>query len=158
MNNKKFGIIYALLILIIIILVVFSAFKTLKKEDTNISIDDLNNIINESYDFKSSKMKEITLDNLNELFGINSSDINKVYGKKSVLGTDSSMYILINSNNNEEILNMLQEFGNKYQDEWSDYLESEYDKVLNRECGISNDFVYFIVSNDAYDIVKNIKK
>ena len=64
MDNKKFILIYAILILIIIGIVIYSIVYTIKKENlknnVNISIEEFNNKVLEIGNFKSSKFNDIT--------------------------------------------------------------------------------------------------
>ena len=99
MNNKKFGIIFTILILIILGMVIYSAVFTIKNKNAeksvSISIDEFNDIIMESENFKTSKVSNITEEDISDIYGIEIEDINKFYGKKSILTTDASMYLLI---------------------------------------------------------------
>lgn len=163
MDNKKFITIYVILIIIIFGIVVFSGVKTIMKnnenKNVNISLNEFNDVILESSNFNSSKVKSISGLELEEMFDISSEDINSFYGKKSVLNTDASMYLLIDANegNIQNIYEKLEMFGEDYELKWSEYLESEYDIVKDRKIGIINSYVYLIISDDAYDIIREIE-
>lgn len=162
MDNKKFIIIYVILIVIILGMVVFSAVKTaIKSEESkkiNISIDEFNDIILQSNNFNSSRVKKISDEELKEMFDISNDEINIFYGKKSVLNTDASIYLLIEAKDNtDDILEKINSFGEKYELKWSEYLESEYDIVKDRKIGIINNFIYCIISDDADDIIRDVE-
>lgn len=163
MDNKKFIIIFVILILIIVGLVIYSAIFTIKSENSknniNISIEEFNNIILQSQSFNTSKVSDITEDNLTEIFEIEKENVNKFYGKKSVLNTDASLYLLIEPNEEkyDEVYSKLEEFCLAYEENWSDYLEAEYDIVVDRKIGKINNYIYLVISDDSYDIVKEIE-
>lgn len=162
MDNKKFILIYAILILIIIGIVIYSIVYTIKKENlknnVNISIEEFNNKVLEIGNFKSSKFNDITNYNIYEVFEIKSDDLVKFFGKKAILNTNSELYLLVQPKDEkyDEVYLKLEEFGIKYQNEWSNYLEAEYDIVVDRKIGKMNKFIYVIISENSNDILKEI--
>lgn len=162
MDNKKFIIVFVILILILFGLVIYSLVFTIKsnneEKNINISIEDLNNIILESNNFQGSKIDSINEEDMLEIFGIEKEYVNKFFGKKSVLNTDACLYILIEpkEENYDELYSKLEKFGLDYEESWSNYLESQYDIVVDRKIGKIDNYIYLIISDDAYDILKNI--
>ena len=163
MNNKKFIIIFAILIVIIVSMIVYSLVFTIKKDNEqkkiNITIEEFNNIKLKSENFKTSKVNDITNDNIPEIFGIEKDSINKFYGKISILNTDASLYFLVEpkSEKEDEVYSKLQEFCSSYEQSWSGYLESQYDMVVDRKIGKMNNYIYLVISDDSYDIIKNVE-
>ena len=161
--NKKFIVIFVILILIIVGLVTFSMITTIRdnnaKKNISISIEDFNNIASDSSNFKSSKVSEITMENIEEITGITSDNIEKVIGKKAVLNTDASMYILIEPKQEcyEFVYEKITQFGAQYENEWKNYLEAEYDIVVDRQIGKIGNYIYLVISDDADDILKKVK-
>lgn len=161
--NKKFIVIFVVLILIIIGLVTFSMVTTIKNENAEknikITIEEFSNIASESNNFKSSKVSGITLDNIEEIAGISSSNLEQVIGKKAVLNTDASMYILLQPKQEyyESVYEEIIQFGAQYENEWRNYLEAEYDIVVDRQIGKIGNYIYFVISDDADDILKKVK-
>ena len=139
MDNKKFVVIFTILLIIMFGLITYSVVTTIKasQNENRVTIDEFNDIILESSNFKNSRVSDITLDNVSEILGIESEDINKIYGKKSVLGTDASLYVLIEPKQGkiDSIYSKLDQFCQNYELEWQDYLESEYDIVKDRNLG-----------------------
>ena len=164
MNNKKFGIIFAILILIILGMVIYSAVFTIKNKNAeksiSISIDEFNDIIMESENFKTSKVSNITEEDISDIYGIEIEDINKFYGKKSILTTDASMYLLIEPKEGklDSAYSKLEQYCINYENTWSGYLEAQYDIVVDRKMGKINGYIYLVISDDAYDIVKDVEK
>lgn len=161
MDNKKFIIIFVVLILIIVGMVTYSLVFTIKNENaeknTNVSIEEFNTIILESENFKTSKVNDITEENISEIFGIEKESVNKFFGKKSVLNTDASLYLLIEpkEENYDQVYSKLEQFCTSYEENWSGYLESQYDIVVDRKIGKIDNYIYLVISDDSYDIVKN---
>ena len=89
MDNKKFVVIFTILLIIMFGLITYSVVTTIKasQNENRVTINEFNDIILESSNFKNSRVSDITLDNVSEILGIESEDINKIYGKKSVLGS-----------------------------------------------------------------------
>lgn len=163
MDNKKFIVIFTLLILMIVGLSIYSLSVTIIKNNNEknkiITIDELNSIILKSKQFEESKVNDINKDNIRDFIDINEEDIEVIYGKKSILSTDASMYILLKpvSEKIDEFISKLQQYGDLYENEWSYYLESEYDIVKERKIGVvNNEYIFFVISDDAYDIIKYI--
>ena len=161
--NKKFIVIFVILILIIVGLVTFSMISTIRdnnaKKNISISIEDFNNIASDSSNFKSSKVSEITMENIEEITGITSDNLEKVIGKKAVLNTDASIYILIEPKQEcyESVYEKIIQFGAQYENEWKNYLEAEYDIVVDRQIGKIANYIYLVISDDADDILKKVK-
>lgn len=161
--NKKFIVIFVILILIIVGLVTFSMITTIRdnnaKKNISISIEDFNNIASDSSNFKSSKVSEITMENIEEITGITSDNLEKVIGKKAVLNTDASIYILLEPKQEcyESVYGKITQFGAEYENEWKNYLEAEYDIVVDREIGKIANYIYLVISDDADDILKKVR-
>lgn len=161
--NKKFIVIFVILILIIVGLVTFSMISTIRdnnaKKNISISIEDFNNIASDSSNFKSSKVSEITMENIEEITGITSDNLEKVIGKKAVLNTDASIYILLEPKKEwyESVYGKITQFGAEYENEWKNYLEAEYDIVVDREIGKIANYIYLVISDDADDILKKVR-
>lgn len=164
MDNKKFIIIFSILILVIIGLFVYSIVYTINKNNTeknvSISIDEFNNIVLESSNFNTSKVSDITETDLIEVFGIDKESINKFYGKKSVLSTDACMYLLLEtvSGKQDAVYSQLENFALGYEEDWNNYLEAQYDIVVDRKIGKIDNYIYLVISDDSYDILKQVEK
>jgi hypothetical protein len=160
MDNKIFIIIFAMLLAIMLVIAVYAAVITAsnnKDKLENISIEEFNDIILRSKTFQSSRVEEIT--DISELVDIDKEYINKIYGKKSILSTDASLYLLVEPKEEkfDEVYSKLEEFCNNYEKEWSNYLENEYDMVVDRKFGRLDNYIYLIICEDSYDIVKDMK-
>ena len=84
------------------------------KKDTNanINLDEIKTVIDKNYYF-GNELKDLTIDDVSLMFGINSDDIEKCIGKRSVLSTTSSMYVIVEakSENRDKIYSIINEYG-----------------------------------------------
>ena len=160
MKNKKLVIITVIFIVIMVILVSFLilCIFTLNKNN-NIDLNILDSKINEVSTFNDARMKKITISNINEIFDIDENYINGVIGKIPLIDIYSSMYIVIEAKQGYEdiILQKLQEYGKKYEEKWSTYMEDQYQIVLNRNVDKKGRYVYMVVSDDVDEILNYIK-
>lgn len=163
MDNKKFVIIFAVLLVIMISLATYSAIRTAnqKKEERieQLSMEEFNQIILQSKNFQEARVNDITKEALTQMIDIEEEKVDRVYGKKSILSTDASLYLLIEPKEEyfEEVNTKLEEFGNQYENEWSNYLEAEYDLVVDRRIGSTDHYLYLIICEDSYDLENYIK-
>ena len=160
MKNKKLVIITVIFIVIMVILVSFLilCIFTLNKNN-NIDLNILDSKINEVSTFNDARMKKITISNINEIFDIDENYINGVIGKLPLIDIYSSMYVVIEAKQGYEdiILQKLQEYGKKYEEKWSTYMEDQYQIVLNRNVDKKGRYVYMVVSDDVDEILNYIK-
>ena len=69
------------------------------------------------------------------------------------------MYVIVKTTegNAENVVNAFKEYGVSYDEMWKDYLAEEYELVKNRQIGAKGNYVYFVVSDYAKEIVELIK-
>lgn len=160
MKNKKLIIITVIFIVIMVILVSFLilCIFTLNKNN-NIDLNILDSKINEVSTFNDARMKKITISNINEIFDIDENYIDGVIGKIPLIDIYSSMYVVIEAKQGYEdiILQKLQEYGKKYEEKWSTYMEDQYQIVLNRKIDKKGRYVYMVVSDNIDEILNYIK-
>ena len=160
MKNKKLVIITVIFIVIMVILVSFLILCIFSlNKNNNIDLNILDSKINEVSTFNDARMKKITISNINEIFDIDENYINGVIGKIPLIDIYSSMYIVIEAKQGYEdiILQKLQEYGKKYEEKWSTYMEDQYQIVLNRNVDKKGRYVYMVVSDDVDEILNYIK-
>ena len=162
---KKTNIILGIVIAIFVICAVFilvNAVISNKPDDTvpvNVDFAALSSEIEESTNFDSSKMKQITIDDLQNEFSINSEWIKQVIGQRPYVNVTSSMYVIVEVTEGDvdNVVSAFEKYGESYDEMWKDYLTEEYELVKNRKIGAKGNYVYFIVSDYASDIVDLIK-
>lgn len=162
---KKTNIILAIVLAIFVIsaitILTIAIINNTEKETVPVNVDfeALSSNIEEITSMDKTKMKQITKDDLQEEFNINSDWVNQVIGVKPYVNISSSMYVIVEATegNVDNVITAFKEYGNKYDDMWKDYLTEEYELVKNRQIGSKGNYVYFIVSDYAKDIIDLIK-
>ena len=104
-------------------------------------------------------MKQITIEDLQNDFSINSEWVKQVIGQRPYVNVTSSMYVIVEvtEGNVDNVVSAFERYGESYDEMWKDYLTEEYELVKNRKIGAKGNYVYFIVSDYASDIVDLIK-
>ena len=162
---KKTNIILGIVIAIFVICAVFilvNAVMNNKKDDNvpvNVDFAALSSEIEESTNFDSSKMKHITIEDLQNDFSIKSEWVKQVIGQRPYVNVTASMYVIVEATdgNVENVVSAFEKYGDSYDEMWKDYLTEEYELVKNRQIGSKGNYVYFIVSDYAKDIIDLIK-
>ena len=97
----------------------------------------LSNSIEEVTNLDSTKMQQITAEDLSNDFKLDPSWIEEYIGEKPFLNITSSMYVIVKvtDSNVENVLNAFEEYGKSYDELWKDYLAEEYELVKNRSIG-----------------------
>ena len=140
---KKTNIILAIVLAIFVIsaitILTIAIINNTEKETVPVNVDfeALSSNIEEITSMDKTKMKQITKDDLQEEFNINSDWVNQVIGVKPYVNISSSMYVIVEATegNVDNIIKAFKEYGNKYDDMWKDYLTEEYELVKNRQIG-----------------------
>ncbi len=162
---KKTNIILGIVIAIFVICAIFilvNAVINNKPDDTvpvNVDFTALSSEIEESTNFDSSKMKQVTMEDLQDEFLINNEWVKQVIGQRPYVNVTSSMYVIVEvtEGNVDNVVSAFEKFGESYDEMWKNYLTEEYELVKNRKIGAKGNYVYFIVSDYASDIVDLIK-
>lgn len=161
---KKRNIILIILTIVIIIACFVFMFSVLnnknkKEEIVEISLDELENKIENTDEFDFTKMQELDVENASAMFLVDSFKIKSLIGKVPIVNTKASMYVIIQADedNLQDIKLALESYGTEYETQWKTYLPDQYELVKNREIGIISNYVYMIVSENPDKIVKLIK-
>lgn len=162
MKKEKRMVVILSIILVLLILtagiILVVALKQNPKSEQD--INQLNTEMIAKGSFENARMQDITLSNLQDIFSISPDDVTAVIGKIPLLNISSSMYIVIQAKEGKasQIEAQLTAYGNRYETEWSSYMEDQYLLVKNRKIGIIDDYVYLLVSDTADDMESLLKK
>lgn len=160
-TNVILGVIIAVFVICAATILLIAYNKNKENEDTPVQIDlaALSMKIEESTDFDSSKMKQVTLSDLVNDFGVDESWVSGVIGEIPYVNVSSSMYVVVEATdgNVDNLINAFENYGNTYEGLWKDYLPEEYELVKNRKIGSVGNYVYFIVSDYASNIIDLMK-
>lgn len=160
-NNIILGIVVGIFVICAVTILVMAVINN-KEEETvpvNIDFEALSSDIEEYTNIDMAKMEQITKDELQDDFNIKPEWVKQWIGVKPYLNVNSNMVIIIETTEEsvENVIDALETFGKKYDNTWKNYLAEEYELVKNRLVGSKGNYVYFIVSDYAKDIVDLIK-
>ncbi|MDO4283498.1 MAG: DUF4358 domain-containing protein [Clostridia bacterium] len=160
---KKNNIILAIVLIAFVICVALVLYFRLnpkeEEEAINIDLNSLAENINSNTEFGEMTMQNVDKVSLKETFDIEEEKVEEVIGKIPFINVHSSMYIIVKANagETEYIRGKLEEYGLNYEAQWEKYLPEQYELVKKRKIGVKGDYVYFIVSDSADEIVEMIK-
>lgn len=160
-TNIILGVVVACFVIVAATILIVAIVSNIPKETIpeNVDLQALSDSIEEVTNMDSTKMQQITQEELINEFKLDESWIEEFIGEKPFLNISSSMYVIVKvkDGNVDNVLNAFKEYGNSYDDLWKDYLAEEYELVKNRSIGAKGNYVYFIVSDYSSEIVDLIK-
>lgn len=162
-KKKKLIIAYIIVILLILVFGAISIFlflKNDKKMPNNIDFNLLNENLSNEANFRNERTLDVTLDNVEEIFNIKSENVKEVIGKVPLFNISSGMYVIIHIDDEkiDEVFQKIIEYGNLYENEWSTYMEDQYELVKARKIGKVGNYIYMIVSENAEDMLDYLNK
>ncbi|MDD3304160.1 MAG: DUF4358 domain-containing protein [Clostridia bacterium] len=160
MKSKKKIIIIAVIAFVVIAIITSVVIYNVNKYNvTNVDMAKLDIDLLFEGNFSNNRMMNITKQEANEVFGIDTEDIEEIIGKMPVLNISSSMYVVIHTKKEKvaEMTEKLNDYAIKYEKEWESYLEGQYELVKNRKIGNKGNYVYLIITDEPDKLVKLIK-
>ncbi len=168
MKNKKMILIIVCFVLIMTILITLLAFciieiveKNNNKNDVTLTLDALSSEISKIPSFNTSRMRDVSIDDIGKIFGIDETYIKNVVGKVPLLNISSSMYVILELNDEKDVDTVkerLENYASTYEKSWKSYMEDQYNLVLDRKIGNNGKYVYLIISDDKKDILELIDR
>ena len=159
MKLNKFKIIIATIVIIILLFVVIACSIKLKEEKRLLTInfdtkETVLNILNNedvklSIDF--STLKEITVDEINNIFDIDSQIIEEFYGEIPTVSLSADEIIIVKVKDNSDIKNVEEKFklrAKNIASNFKDYLEKEYVLASNPLIYSKGNYVIFAISDN----------
>lgn len=160
-TNIILGIVIAIFVICAVTVLVIAVVNSREKETVPVNVDftALSLNIEEYTNMDSTKMQQLSIEDLEAEFNIKPEWIKQVIGVKPYVNISSSMYVIVETTeeNINNVISAFKSYGNKYDEMWKDYLTEEYELVKNRQIGSKGNYVYFVVSDYAKDIVELIK-
>lgn len=110
--------------------------------------------------FNEMATMDITIEELNTIYGINTENVEQVVGKMPMMNVQASMYVLIQAKDGtvDTVREELDEYAKQYEEQWSMYLPEQYELVQNRKVGTIGNTVYMIISENAETLEQEITK
>ena len=158
--NKK--VLITIIVVVLIAIVGVGAYMLLgkKAEAKNLDIEVANQTLSNSTPFNELATMDVTENELDAVFGINTENVEKVAGKVPMMNVQASMYILIQAKEGtvETVQAELNKYAEQYEEQWSMYLPAQYELVQNRKTGVVGNTVYMIIAENAETLEQEITK
>ena len=152
--------IIVILVIAILILGAYFIFSNKKEEEKTLDIDAIGQTFSNTNPFNEMSTIDITIEQLDSVYGINTENVEKVVGKMPMMNVQASMYILIQAKDGtvETVREELNKYAQQYEEQWSMYLPEQYELVQNRRMGIVGNTVYMIIAENAETLEQEITK
>lgn len=160
MNNNKNKIIIAVVAIIIIAAIVVGVIFIGKKgSNVNLNLSELETKIDSMDMYGEMASQTIDKEILNTLFNISENEVEEVVGKMPLMNVQSSMYVVVKATdgNVNNVKAKIEEYGNKYSEQWERYLPDQYEYVKNRKIGTVGNYVYMIIGENSEEVEKLFK-
>lgn len=158
-NNVILAVVLIAFVLCVTLVIYFRINHEQQEEVTNIDLNLLSVNIDNDTTFGDTAMQNIDKEILKSTFDIDEEKIEEVIGKIPLVNVHASTYVVVKatSGNAEYVREKFEEYGRNYEEQWKNYLPEQYELVKKRKIGIKGDYVYFIISDSADEIVEMIK-
>lgn len=109
--------------------------------------------------FAEMATMDVDAEILSSYFQVDTANVVSVYGKVPMMNVHASLYVLIEAKEGqaETVKQQLDTFATNYEQQWERYLPEQYELVQNRKVGITGNYVYMIVAQNADELVNLVK-
>lgn len=152
--------IYSIVAVIIVIIAIIAVVCfVLPKPNVTIDLAQLNTTISEKDPFHQMAMMDITTETLTTVYQVEAQDIEEVIGKMPMMNVQASMYLVVKAKEGkiDTVKEQIEKIGTTEEQKWEHYLPAQYEIVKNRKIGVTGDYIYLVISENAEEIVKLIK-
>lgn len=147
-------------VIAVVVVAVVGAYMFLgnDEEAKSLNLDTANQILSSTTPFSEMMTMDITSEELGSVCGINTDNVEKVYGKMPMMNVHSSMYLLIQAKEGtvETVKAEVDKYVAQYEEQWSTYLPEQYEYVKNRKEGVLGNTIYLIIAENAEALEKSI--
>ena len=153
-----------IILVVILIVVVFGAgiyfILNNRSENKSLDVELAGQTLANNTPFNEMATMDITIEELNTIYGINTENVEQVVGKMPMMNVQASMYVLIQAKDGtvDTVREELDEYAKQYEEQWSMYLPEQYELVQNRKVGTIGNTVYMIISENAETLEQEITK
>ena len=156
--NKN--VLIAIIAVVVVAVVGVAAFMLLgnKEEAKSLDLAAANQTLSTTTPFNEMAAMDITTEELSAVCGIDTANVEKVYGKMPMMNVHASMYLLIEAKEGkaETVKAELDKYVEQYEQQWSTYLPEQYEYVKNRKEGVLGNTVYLIIAENSEALEKSI--
>lgn len=158
----KKNIFIAIIVVLILVAIVVGGviFSNNKGEEKTIDLDTAGQTLANATPFNELATMDITVEELETVYGINTANVEKVVGKIPMMNVQASMYVIIQAKEGtvDTVKTELEKYAIQYEEQWSTYLPQQYDLVKNRKMGVVGNTVYMIIAENAETLEQEIIK
>ena len=158
----KKNVLSVILAIVIIVVVVVGAYFILNgnQKEKSLDLNTASQTLSNSAPFNELSTRDITIDLLSSVYGINTENVENAIGKMPMMNVQASMYLLIQAKEGtvETVKSELDQYATKYEEQWSTYLPEQYELLKNRKTGIVGNTVYLIIAENAETLEQEITK
>lgn len=158
--KKKILIILVVILIVVILGVGIYFILNNRSENKSLDVELAGQTLANNTPFNEMATMDITIEELNTIYGINTENVEQVVGKMPMMNVQASMYILIQAKDGtvDTVRAELDEYAKQYEEQWSMYLPEQYELVQNRKVGTIGNTVYMIISENAETLEQEITK
>ena len=158
--KKKILIILVVILIVVILGVGIYFILNNRSKNKSLDVEFAGQTLANNTPFNEMATMDITIEELNTIYGINTENVEQVVGKMPMMNVQASMYVLIQAKDGtvDTVREELDEYAKQYEEQWSMYLPEQYELVQNRKVGTIGNTVYMIISENAETLEQEITK
>lgn len=158
--KKKILIILVVILIVVVLGAGIYFILNNRSENKSLDVELAGQTLANNTPFNEMATMDITIEELNTIYGINTENVEQVVGKMPMMNVQASMYILIQAKDGtvDTVRAELDEYAKQYEEQWSMYLPEQYELVQNRKVGTIGNTVYMIISENAETLEQEITK
>ena len=158
--KKKILIILVVVLIVVVLGAGIYFILNNRSENKSLDVELAGQTLANNTPFNEMATMDITIEELNTIYGINTENVEQVVGKMPMMNVQASMYVLIQAKDGtvDTVRAELDEYAKQYEEQWSMYLPEQYELVQNRKVGTIGNTVYMIISENAETLEQEITK
>ena len=158
--KKKILIILVVILIVVVLGAGIYFILNNRSENKSLDVEPAGQTLANNTPFNEMATMDITIEELNTIYGINTENVEQVVGKMPMMNVQASMYVLIQAKDGtvDTVRAELDEYAKQYEEQWSMYLPEQYELVQNRKVGTIGNTVYMIISENAETLEQEITK
>lgn len=158
--KKKILIILVVILIVVVLGAGIYFILNNRSENKSLDVELAGQTLANNTPFNEMATMDITIEELNTIYGINTENVEQVVGKMPMMNVQASMYVLMQVKDGtvDTVRAELDEYAKQYEEQWSMYLPEQYELVQNRKVGTIGNTVYMIISENAETLEQEITK
>ena len=158
--KKKILIILVVILIVVVLGAGIYFILNNRSENKSLDVELAGQTLANNTPFNEMATMDITIEELNTIYGINTENVEQVVGKMPMMNVQASMYVLIQAKDGtvDTVRAELDEYAKQYEEQLSMYLPEQYELVQNRKVGTIGNTVYMIISENAETLEQEITK